>query len=77
MRRRMSTVKLRDIGDRVLFLGGECSFSAYASELGLPKGNCVVFFDDSILCCGNLVRGNCVFHLDQARLSLMLNIPNI
>jgi hypothetical protein len=65
-------VKLRNIGNRVLFLGSGCSFSAYASEL-----DCVVFFDDSILCCGNLVRGNCVFHLDQARLSPILNIPNI
>ncbi|PNX77770.1 F-box protein [Trifolium pratense] len=68
-------VKLKDIGDRVLFLASGCSFSAYASELGLPKGNCVVFFDDSVVCCGNLRRGNCVFHLDQDRLSPASEYP--
>ncbi|CAJ2639133.1 unnamed protein product [Trifolium pratense] len=68
-------VKLRDIGDRVLFLGSGCSFSAYASELGLPIGNCVVFFDDSVLCVGNLNCGNCIFHLDQDRLSPASEYP--
>jgi hypothetical protein len=68
-------VKLRDIGDRVLFLGSGCSFSAYASELSLPKGNCVVFIDDSVLCIGNVGHGNCVFHLDQDRLSHMSEYP--
>jgi hypothetical protein len=68
-------VKSRDIGDRVLFLGNGCSFSAYASELGLPKGNCIVFIDDSFLGCGNSVRGNYVFHMDQDRLSSLSEYP--
>ncbi|PNX74086.1 F-box protein, partial [Trifolium pratense] len=68
-------VKLKDIGDRVLFLACGCSFSAYASELGLPKGNCVVFFDNSVLCIGNVEDGNRVFHLDQDRLSPVSEYP--
>jgi hypothetical protein len=68
-------VKLRDIGDRVLFLGSGCSFSAYASELALPKGNCVVFIDDSVLCIGNVGYGKCIFHLDQDQLSHMSEYP--
>jgi hypothetical protein len=68
-------VKLRDIGDRVLFLGIGRSFSAYASELSLPKGNCVVFIDDSVLCIGNVSDGNYVFHLDQDKLSPISEYP--
>jgi hypothetical protein len=57
-------VKLSDIGDMVLFLGSGCSFSAYASELGLPNSDSVLsFFDDSIFYCGNLVSWELCFSL--------------
>jgi hypothetical protein len=58
------------LGDRVLFLGNGCSFSASASDLCVSKGNCVIFIDDAFLSFGfnNFHYGNCVFHLDQRRL---------
>jgi len=36
-------VKLTSLGDRVLFLGFVCSFSISASDLCVPKVNCVIF----------------------------------
>jgi len=62
-------VKSRNFGDRVFFIGRGCSFSASASDLCIPKGNCVVFIDESVLCFNYMVRGNRVFHLEQDRLS--------
>ena len=63
-------VKLTTLGDSVLFLGNECSFSASASDLCVPKGNCVVFTDGGdFRYFKNMWFGNCVFHLDQGRLS--------
>lgn len=36
-------VEVRSLGDHVLFLGDNCSFSARASELSGCKGNCICF----------------------------------
>lgn len=36
-------VKLVNLGDRVLFFGEGCSFSASASDLGLENGNLVIY----------------------------------
>jgi len=68
-------VKLRNFGDRVFFLGRGCSFSASASDLCIPKGNCAIFIDESVLCIDNMVRGNRVFHLEQDRLSRVSKYP--
>ena len=59
-------VKLTNLGDRVLFLGEDCSFSAFASDLGVANGNCVIFcaYDMS------------VFHLDQGRISPLSDYPD-
>ncbi|KEH40294.1 hypothetical protein MtrunA17_Chr1g0157711 [Medicago truncatula] len=43
-------VKLANLGDRVLFLGSLCSFSASALDLCVPKGNCVIIMDDIFTC---------------------------
>jgi len=61
-------VCLTSLGDRVLFLGNGCSFSASASDLCVAKGNCVIFID-------NLKSGKCVFDLDQGRLSPLSDYP--
>jgi hypothetical protein len=68
-------VKLKNLGDRVLFLGNGCSFSASASDLCVSKGNCVIFIDGAFLSSRNKQCGNCVFHLDQGRLSSMSHYP--
>ncbi|KAG2706113.1 hypothetical protein I3843_05G079100 [Carya illinoinensis] len=40
-------VEVRSLGDRVLFLGDDCAFSASVSELsGCIKGNCILFTDN-------------------------------
>jgi len=61
-------VSLTSLGDRVLFLGNGCSFSASASDLCVAKGNCIIFID-------YMKNGNCVFHLDQDRLSPLSDYP--
>jgi len=68
-------VKLKNLGDRVLFLVNGCSFSASASDLCVSKGNCVIFIDDAFLSSRNIQWGNRVFHLDQDRLSSMSRYP--
>ncbi|AES69477.1 F-box SKIP23-like protein [Medicago truncatula] len=61
-------VKLMNLGDRVLFFGEGCSFSASASDLCVSKGNCIVFIDDSVSAYW-MQGGNGVYHLDQGRVS--------
>lgn len=61
-------VKLKSIGDRVLFLGSGYSFAASASDLRVAKGNCVVFMDDTFLSFQNRQHGKCVYHLDRYEL---------
>jgi hypothetical protein len=60
-------VKLTSLGDRVLFLGTTCTFSASTSDLCVTKGNCVIFphilFEVSIL----LECQIYFFDLDQAQ----------
>ncbi|OWM80457.1 hypothetical protein CDL15_Pgr019737 [Punica granatum] len=36
-------VEVRELGDRVLFLGEDCTFSASSSDLKACKGNCIFF----------------------------------
>lgn len=61
-------VKLMNLGDRVLFFGEGCSFSASASDLCVSKGNCIIFIDDAITNYW-MQGGNGVYHLDQGRVS--------
>jgi len=49
-RKEKKWVKLANIGDRVFFLGLLCSFSASASDLCVPKGNCVIIMDNIFTC---------------------------
>ena len=69
-------VKLTSLGDRILFLGNEYSFSTTASDLSVAKGNCVIFIDDAFNYFEDMRCGMCVFHLDQCRLSPLSNYPD-
>ncbi|GAU12642.1 hypothetical protein TSUD_121330 [Trifolium subterraneum] len=68
-------VKLTSLGDRVLFLGLVCSFSASASDLCVPGGNCVIFMDNIFICCLHGPNVSRIFHLDQAQLSRLSDYP--
>ncbi|KAK4786451.1 hypothetical protein SAY86_003140 [Trapa natans] len=45
--------EVMDLGDRVLFLGEDCTFSASSSDLGICKGNCIFFTGDFYYSNGN------------------------
>ena len=64
-------VKLANLGDRVLFLGEGCSFSASASDLGLENGNLVIY------CKGNVMKFEMsVFRLEQGWVSFLSDYPD-
>jgi hypothetical protein len=71
-------VELTSLGDRVLFLGNECSFSVSASDLSVAKGNCVVFMDDVFEILDEPIwhSGMCVYHLDQCQLLRLSDHPD-
>lgn len=52
--------EVKSLGDRILFLGDNCGFSARASDFSNCKGNCVFFTDES-----TDYRGICVFDMDK------------
>jgi len=62
-------VEVRNLGDRVLFLGEDCAFSASASELGVENGNCVIFRDDLCGYANANKLENAVFCLDTDAIS--------
>ncbi|KAK3412772.1 hypothetical protein EUGRSUZ_I01469 [Eucalyptus grandis] len=55
---------VKDLGDRVLFLGDECAFSASAADLGASKGNCI-FHTGYVEEAGNSSLGICVYDMDS------------
>ncbi|CAJ2639155.1 unnamed protein product [Trifolium pratense] len=64
-------VKLKNLRDRVLFLGDGCSFSASASDLCVPKGNCVIFMNNIFFFSYmKMEYGMSIFHLDQGHRQL-------
>ncbi|XP_045810189.1 F-box protein SKIP23-like [Trifolium pratense] len=71
-------VELTSLGNRVLFVGNGCSFSASASDLSVAKGSCIIFMDDVFDILDNPVwdSGMCVFHLDQRQLSPLSDNPD-
>jgi hypothetical protein len=69
-------VELTSLGDRILFWGNGCSFSASASDLSVAKGNCVIFIDDVFHYNKIRHRGMCVFDLDRGRLFPLSDYPD-
>lgn len=68
-------VNLTNIGDRVLFLGNGCSFSASAKDLCVANGNCIIYTDDAFHDLNDTECGLSVFHLDQGRVSPLSDYP--
>jgi len=79
-------VKLNRLGDIILFLGADCSFSASASDLSVAKGNCVIFLENvfpSFQHFGfdhfprglNRTTTGCVLDLDKHQLSPLSDYP--
>ncbi|XP_004499895.1 F-box protein SKIP23-like [Cicer arietinum] len=68
-------VEVTDLGDRVLFLGDGCSFSASASDLGV-NGNCVVYWDDIHLEHSSTEIEMSIFHLDKRQISPLSDFPS-
>jgi hypothetical protein len=54
-------VEVTSLGDRVLFLGDDCTFSALASDLSGCKGNCIFFRDNNFYMTGEEGDVNGVF----------------
>lgn len=70
-------VKLTNLGDRVLFLGEDCSFSVSASELCVANGNCVIYSRDyAFRELDSMESGLRIFHLDQGRVSPLSDYPD-
>jgi len=66
--------KLANLGDRVLFLGslGSFSASASASDLCVPKGNCVIIMDNIFT---RVYREITIFDLENGRLLPLTDYP--
>ncbi|GKV23949.1 hypothetical protein SLEP1_g33619 [Rubroshorea leprosula] len=39
-------VGIKNLGDQVLFLGDDCTFSASAKDMHVSRGNCIIFVDN-------------------------------
>jgi hypothetical protein len=70
-------IKLTTLGDRVLFLDRECSFSASASDLHVANGNCIIYSMHAKFRSINAIHsGMRIFHLDQGRVSRLSDNPD-
>ncbi|KAL6214100.1 hypothetical protein ACLB2K_013538 [Fragaria x ananassa] len=73
-------VRMKSLGDRVLFLGDDCTFSASASELAGCKGNCIFFMDNFFYTSGEEEgtykgRDIGVFDLDSGAITPLSDSP--
>ncbi|PQP92968.1 F-box protein SKIP23 [Prunus yedoensis var. nudiflora] len=73
-------VEMKSLGDRVLFLGDDCTFSASASELSGCKGNCIFFTDNFFYTSGEdegVFKGRDigVFDLDDGSIAPLSDYP--
>jgi membrane protease subunit (stomatin/prohibitin family) len=74
-------VEVNSFGDRVLFLGDDCTFSALASDLSGCKGNCIFFRDNNFYMTGEEGDVNGVFRdigvcdLDNGSIKPLVDYP--
>jgi hypothetical protein len=73
---RKKWVAVRNLRDRVLFLGEGCAFSALASDLGMENGNCVIYKDEAFRHVHFTGLGVRVFCLDKHRISPLVDFPH-
>lgn len=65
-------VEVKNLGERMLFLGDNCSFSALASDFTGCKGNCI-FFTDPLEDGGLKSRGIGVFDMESGSMEPLAN----
>lgn len=78
--REQSWVEVRNLGDRLLFLGGNCTFSASASDFTVCKdrGNCIIFSNRYFYSCrADDGEGIGVFDLETGTIESLLNYPGL
>ncbi|MCH80276.1 F-box protein [Trifolium medium] len=68
-------VKLTSLGDKVLFLGECCSFSASVSDLCGFKGDCVIFMETILQSLANSPPQAFILHLNEDQLSPLSDYP--
>lgn len=69
-------VEMASLGEWVLFLGDDCAFSASAKDLGVERGNYVVFRDNG-LGAVRVANGVGVFDLDDEKISPLSECPGL
>jgi hypothetical protein len=70
-------IQLRTLGDRVLFVDHEFSFSASASDLHVAKGNCIIFTRNSLYGrCDDLQSAMRIFHLNRDHVLRLSDYPD-
>ncbi|MCH93367.1 F-box protein, partial [Trifolium medium] len=70
-------IKLTTLGDMVLFLGEDCSFTASALDLRVPTGNCLIYRRNFDLQDPDVIQAEMrIFHLDQGRASYLSDYPD-
>lgn len=73
--------EVKDLGDRILFLGDYCSFSALASDFDGCKGNCIIFVDHNFYMTREerdgavKGRGVGVFDLESGKIGSLVDYP--
>jgi hypothetical protein len=65
-------VKFANLGDEVLFLGNQISFSASASDFGFAKGSRVFLNVSDLSSCHDIS----IFHLDHGQVSPLCDNPD-
>ncbi|PNX54847.1 F-box protein, partial [Trifolium pratense] len=70
-------VKLTTLGDRVLFVNQNCSFSASASDLHVANGSCIIYTSRSDFQNVDTIESRMrIFHLDNGRVSRLSRYPD-
>ncbi|XP_059653914.1 F-box protein SKIP23 [Cornus florida] len=72
-------VELKSLGDQMLFLGDNCTFSVSTSDFPGCVGNCILFTDNSLEGGDNVMktRGMGVFDLERASIEPLADCPGI
>ncbi|KAI4350240.1 hypothetical protein L6164_004713 [Bauhinia variegata] len=65
---------LKSLGNRILFLGDDCTFSASVADLSISKGNCIIFLDDFLYLYGEQ-SGIGFFNLDDGKIFPLSDYP--
>jgi hypothetical protein len=67
-------VEVKNLGNNMIFIGDNCSFSASGSDFNGCKGNCI-FFTDPLEDSGMKSRGIGVFDMESGNMAPLSNYP--